>query len=347
MIDVAILRELREEVEDILSSVTENALYSHFSFMRKMPEAKGQFWEYELVFWTEDDDFRSFPCGCFVGPGTFRNVSVDINTFFDNNDKLLAEFIDSIQSGFFQELAPVLNRIEGELNHDRELRKDGSGVALNLCSYVTTDDAWIRGVCDEYILIAHLSEERVGELEIGCQQNERYRIKVKSDMGDTYFYVPFDKVKCFKNHERVEGVRNTPYRKYQVALSFAGENRDYVSEVARILRQKRVRVFYDEYETASLWGKDLYAHLDDVYRKQAQYCVVFLSQHYAKKLWTNHERESAQARAFDEQNEYILPVKLDEIEIPGIRPTLGYVEKTPPEKLADLIFRKINGFCED
>lgn len=344
---MAVLREIREEVEDILSSVTENALYSRFSFMREMPEFKGQFWQYELTLWTKDDDFRSFPCGCFVGPGVFRNTAFDINTFFDNNDNLLSEFIDSVQCGHFKKLAPALRRIENELSQDGESSEDAGGVALNLCSYVTADDAWVRGICEEYILIIHLSEERIGELDVGCQQSERYRIKVNGGMGNTYYYVPFDKVKCFNNYERVEGMRNTPYRKYQVALSFAGEDRNYVSEVARNLRQKRVRVFYDKYESASLWGKDLYAHLDDVYRKQAQYCVVFLSQYYANKLWTNHERESAQARAFEEQNEYILPVKLDETEIPGIRPTLGYVEKTPPEKLADMIFRKIHGFYEE
>jgi hypothetical protein len=75
----------------------------------------------------------------------------------------------------------------------------------------------------------------------------------------------------------------------------------------------------------ALWGKDLYTHLDEVYRKRARFCVVFLSKHYRNKLWTNHERESAQARAFEEKEEYILPVKFDDTEIPGIKPTIAYI----------------------
>jgi hypothetical protein len=45
---------------------------------------------------------------------------------------------------------------------------------------------------------------------------------------------------------------------YDVCLSFAGEDRAYVKQVADALNVKGVRVFYDKYETAELWGKELY-----------------------------------------------------------------------------------------
>lgn len=87
-------------------------------------------------------------------------------------------------------------------------------------------------------------------------------------------------------------------RKYDVCLSFAGEDRSYVAKVESHLRSKGIRVFYDEHEKVSLWGKDLYEHLSDVYQNAARYCVLFISKAYAKRLWTNHERRSAQARRF-------------------------------------------------
>ncbi len=40
---------------------------------------------------------------------------------------------------------------------------------------------------------------------------------------------------------------------YDVALSFAGEDRDYVEEVATILKSFKVRVFYDKFEETNLW----------------------------------------------------------------------------------------------
>ncbi len=130
---------------------------------------------------------------------------------------------------------------------------------------------------------------------------------------------------------------------YDVCLSFAGEDRQYVKQVADRLRFRGVRVFYDDYERVDLWGKDLYAHLDYVYRKAARYCVVFASAHYARKLWTTHERRSSQARAFGENTEYILPARFDDTDIPGIPPTIGYVDlrTTSAEDLADLITEKL------
>lgn len=134
--------------------------------------------------------------------------------------------------------------------------------------------------------------------------------------------------------------KNSPFE-YDVALSFAGEDREYVDRVANFIKGK-LRVFYDSFEQVDLWGKDLYTHLDEVYRKRALYCVMFISKHYARKVWTNHERQSAQARAFEEHKEYILPVRLDNTEIPGIRPTVGYIDgsKTGPEQLATMILQK-------
>lgn len=130
---------------------------------------------------------------------------------------------------------------------------------------------------------------------------------------------------------------------YDVALSFAGEDRAYVEKVARLLKERGVGVFYDRYEEVELWGKDLYTHLDDVYRNKARYCIMFISRHYKEKLWTNHERESAQARAFTENEDYVLPARFDDTEIPGIRPTVGYIslKNMAPEEFVELVCLKV------
>jgi TIR domain len=130
---------------------------------------------------------------------------------------------------------------------------------------------------------------------------------------------------------------------YDVALSFAGEQRTYVQRVAAALRRRGIRPFYDDYEQATLWGRDLYEHLDWVYQKAARYCVLFTSEAYARKVWTTHERRSAQARALQSNQEYVLPVRFDDIDIPGLRSTVAYVDarSVPPGKLAALIFQKL------
>lgn len=130
---------------------------------------------------------------------------------------------------------------------------------------------------------------------------------------------------------------------YDVCLSFAGEQRPYVEQVAEELRTLGVRVFYDDYEKVSLWGKNLYDHLDYIYSRAARHCVLFASSDYARKVWTNHERQSAQERALRENSEYVLPVIFDDTRLPGLRSTVGYVDAraVEPDELAALIMRKV------
>jgi len=97
---------------------------------------------------------------------------------------------------------------------------------------------------------------------------------------------------------------------YDVCLSFAGRTESTFDSVAALLREQGIRVFFDEYAETELW-QDLYAHLDQIYRDAARYCVLFISKHYARRVWTNHERESAQARALRAHREYILPARFD------------------------------------
>lgn len=130
---------------------------------------------------------------------------------------------------------------------------------------------------------------------------------------------------------------------YDVALSFAGEDRAYVEAVANILKVLKINVFYDNYEQDELWGKNLYTYLHDVYKNKAKYCVMFISKYYAEKLWTNHERRAVQDRMFMKfDKEYLLPVRLDNTEIEGISPTLGYVDNKEPAELAYLIAKKLD-----
>ena len=84
-------------------------------------------------------------------------------------------------------------------------------------------------------------------------------------------------------------------------------------------------------------------------QNKAKYTVMFISEHYAKKVWTNHERQSMQERAFRESEEYILPARFDNTEIPGLFSTISYIDlnsKTPYE-FTKVILQKINWQTKD
>ncbi|WP_439148349.1 toll/interleukin-1 receptor domain-containing protein [Vibrio sp.] len=136
---------------------------------------------------------------------------------------------------------------------------------------------------------------------------------------------------------------------YDVVISFAGEDRGVAESIASNLITRGINVFYDEYEQANLWGKDLYAHLTKIYRDESKFCLMVISEDYAKKQWTNHERKAAQARAFQENSEYILPLRLDDAEIAGILGTTGYVDyrQVSLERIIDLLAEKVIQFNKD
>ena len=166
-------------------------------------------------------------------------------------------------------------------------------------------------------------------------RQDGYRFEVRTHVSGR----PIFKAIKFADGENNQSDENF----YEIVLSFAGEDRLYVEAVARFLKERNVNIFYDKYEQVTLWGKDLSEHLDKVYRGNARYCVMFLSKNYAEKVWTNHERRSAIAKALEEKTEYILPARFDSTEIPGIRPTIGYVDLLgiQPEELGKMIIQKL------
>jgi hypothetical protein len=137
--------------------------------------------------------------------------------------------------------------------------------------------------------------------------------------------------------------RSAKRGKYDVALSFAEEDRSFVNDVAEYLRQHDIRFFYDDDKRIETWGINLYTYLDEVYREEATYCVLFISRYYKEKRWTNHERVRAQARAFYENQEYVLPFKFDNTEIEELQDSIAYltVERYNAAQLAQAIVDKV------
>lgn len=133
---------------------------------------------------------------------------------------------------------------------------------------------------------------------------------------------------------------------YDVVLSFAGEDRDMARDLADRLRQKNVRVFFDEDEAARNLGKDLTPLLADIYRAKSQLCVVISSQHYLRKPWTLLELEAARTRARLSEVDYLIQIRLDDAMLPGVSDSIAYLDarQVHAQQIADLIVGKLNAF---
>jgi len=130
---------------------------------------------------------------------------------------------------------------------------------------------------------------------------------------------------------------------YEVSLSFAGEQRWYVDEVAKALTTSGVEFFYAPYEEAKLWGEDLTEVFEAVFLHGSRFVVMFSSADYAAKMWPTFERRAAVERAMAQNEAYILPVRFDDTKIPGVRETVGYQDARAkePGHIARLILQKL------
>jgi hypothetical protein len=132
-------------------------------------------------------------------------------------------------------------------------------------------------------------------------------------------------------------------KKYDIALSFAGEDRNYVAKVAKILKNRNIRLFYDEYEEVDMWGKDLSIHLETIYGEKSDAVVIFCSQYYVNKGVPRYELKVALSKAMNSEIEYVLPARFDDTKIPGIPDTTVYFDlrEISPEKFAEIIIEKL------
>lgn len=132
-------------------------------------------------------------------------------------------------------------------------------------------------------------------------------------------------------------------RKFKVALSFAGEQRDYVEKVAHHLAERSISLFYDGFEKVPLWGQNGVEEFHKAFAQQSAYVVMFISKDYVNKAWPRHERRSALSRMIQERDEYILPVRFDDTEVPGLPEGIIYFDanRYTPAELSVRIAQKL------
>lgn len=112
---------------------------------------------------------------------------------------------------------------------------------------------------------------------------------------------------------------------YDIAISFAGENRDIAKHLAEKLRAKEVNIFYDEFYKSELWGKELTEYFQEAYGPKTRFVVVLMSEYYPVKDWTGFEFSIIRKEAEKRKTEFILPVKLDDTRMEGIKEDVAYL----------------------
>ena len=120
-------------------------------------------------------------------------------------------------------------------------------------------------------------------------------------------------------------------RRFAVAFSYAGEDRDRVAPLAEALAERfgRQRVLYDRFHEAEFARPNLDLYLPALYRDQSELIVVLLSPEYPRKAWCGLELRWIRQLLLGRGSERILLLSLGnpgDLSGLGLLPTDGYLE---------------------
>ena len=115
--------------------------------------------------------------------------------------------------------------------------------------------------------------------------------------------------------------------KFLVAFSFAGEQRELVSSIARAVEERlgEATVFYDEWFEYYIAGDDADNRLGDIYNKRSILVIPCISERYGGKSWTQAEHKAIRGLQMalygstDDGSEFrVLPLRVGDGDVRGI-----------------------------
>lgn len=138
--------------------------------------------------------------------------------------------------------------------------------------------------------------------------------------------------------------------RFTIALSFPGEHRTFVKQVADCLAATfgEQHILYDDYHDVEFARLDLDVYLPKLYHTESELIVLFLCPEYAKKRWCGLELRHIRQLFVTEHSKRIFLLSFDnpgDLSELGILPGDGYIDieskKLNPQLVAERILKRL------
>jgi hypothetical protein len=133
--------------------------------------------------------------------------------------------------------------------------------------------------------------------------------------------------------------------RFRIALSFPGERRQIVQQVAERLAASlgQEHVLYDVYHEAEFARPNLDTHLQRLYHDESELIVVFLCAHYEQKEWCGLEWRAIRDLIKKRKDQSVMLLRFDDSDIPGVFSTDGYIwiGERSPEEIGELVLQRL------
>ena len=186
------------------------------------------------------------------------------------------------------------------------------------------------------------------KLYINCAERTDWRYQ-----GFITCWRLYDIVSLCHRYINLMGVEATGnMQQFKIALTFAGESRDLVEQIAFTLANKfdKEEILYDGFHEATFARPQLDVYLQKLYHDCSELIVVFLCDQYSQKRWCGIEWRAIRDILNNFNYEKIMYIKvskenIDDLTLPGFYGSQdGYIDANThtPQQISELIIERYN-----
>jgi hypothetical protein len=250
-------------------------------------------------------------------------ISADI-TETQNPTKIVSISVEPVVDTVMVELRRIFFEPCIAFARGSKLRREGRAPYLHILKWLAESDDWSLDLSRE-IQIRPEHKPSVGQvIEKGYLAT--LLTEKASIFEGLFYYQPETSVISVEDPRIVFFLKNIVWRAftrevgytteyfkglYDIALSFAGEDRDYAKLLNDALTEREVSVFYDHAEQHRILATNVEDYLAPIYRTEAAYVVPLLGPKYPKKIWTKFESDNFKSR-FGENA--VIPIRFRNVE---------------------------------
>jgi len=133
-------------------------------------------------------------------------------------------------------------------------------------------------------------------------------------------------------------------KRFRIAFSFAGEKRDFVSQVANILAKQfgEEAILYDKFHEAEFARARLGRYLPKLYNEESALIAVVICGAYSQKEWTGLEWDAIFDLLKQRREQEVLLGRFDHATVDGLYSDAGFIEfdqKTPAQAATIILER--------
>lgn len=216
-------------------------------------------------------------------------------------DEVISTVMESLRRIFYKPCVDFARgsklRREGRAPYLHILKwlRDGTDWSIDLRDAVKTNKEH-RGSVGQVVDKGHL-ENLLADKSKNLDDFFHYQPETSVFTAEDPRIIFYIRMLNWRNFAREVGYTTTYFQgNYDIALSFAGADRDVAQNIFDELSLREVSVFYDENEQHRILAQKVEEYLAPIYKTEAAYVVPLLSKDYPNRIWTKFESDQFKGR---------------------------------------------------